>query len=258
MPLLKEREMPVGYDKLSLDYNLLLDLPFREGIGTITRDIAKPHHPLTLNVPGGGSFAWGNLVSGCPYLEFIAVGVGANDGVYVDCPAADTGDLDFTSEDYSVGGWFKWDSTGGESEYIIGRGVVETDGWDFYLNISGHLPVGNTISQRHAHVSGGAGNLKSECFSEGWTPGIWWFFGMSRTGIYTPHYRNGLPVEMDYGGATMLDPDSANRDLVIGARNSKNDHWYRGMMWRLRAWGRSLEPWEWLELFHRERHLFGV
>jgi len=256
--VVKEREMSVGYDKHSLNHDILLDLPFREGTGVLTHDVAKPRHPLTLNDPGGGSFTWGNLVSGCPYLLFAAVGVGAADGVYLDCPAADTGDMDFTSGDYSVGCWFNWDSTGGQSEMIIGRGAVETDGWDLYLAVSGHLPTGNTVSQRHAHQTGGAGNLKSECFSEGWTPGTWWFFGMSRSGIYTPHYRNGLAVEMNYGGATMLDPDTANRDLVIGARYNKSGNWYRNMMWRPRVWGRALAAWEWLELFHMEKHLIGV
>lgn len=243
---------------MAINHSLLLGLPFREGAGVITHDEAKPVRLLTQHVPGGGSFVWGNLATGCPYLQFVAVGVGANDGVYLDCLAADTGDLNFISGDYSIGGWFNWDSTGGESEYIIGRGVVETDGWDMYLNISAHLPTGNTLSQRHAHATGGAGNLKSECYSEGWTPGIWWFFGMSRSGLYPLHYRNAIPLEMDYGGATMLDPDTANRDLVIGARNSKDDHWYRGMMWNLRVWGRALSQEDWSFILHREGHWFGA
>jgi len=258
MMVVKEREMPVGYDKLNLNHNILLDLPFREGTGTITKDVAKPQHPLTLIDTGGGSFTWGNLASGCPYLLFAAVGGGANDGVYLDCPAADTVDLNFTSGDYSLSVWFNWDSTGGFSEIIMGRYSTEVDGWDIYLNVSGHLPIGNTVSQRHHHSSI-PGNPKSECYSEGWTPGEWHFFGMSRSGIYTPHYRNGVPVEMEYGGATMLDPDTANRDLDIGVRGTtKAENWYRGMMWRPRVWNRALEEWEWRELFIRERHLLGV
>ncbi len=245
----------VGYDKIGVNNRQLLALPFKEGVGVITKDVAKPEHSMTMNVPGGGSFAWGNIaLSGCPTLEFVTVGGGATDGVYLDCPAADTVDMNFISGDYSVGCWIKWDATGGWSEYIIGRGLVETDGWDLYLNISGGL---NTISQRHAHLSL-TPNLKSECFSTGWTPGIWWFFGMSRSGIYTPHYRNSEALTMDYGGATMLDPDTAARDLVIGARNTKDDHWYKGSMRNLRVWDRALQPWEWKFLFDRERHLFGV
>ena len=241
----------IGYDKRSIYYDILLDLPYREGTGTITKDIAKPHHPLTMNDPGGGSFTWDNmLLSGCPYLEFVTIGGGATDGVYLDCPAADTGDLDFTTEDYSVCGWINWDSTWGLSEMIIDRGGVDLDGWDLYLNISGGL---NTLSQRHHHTPG-----RSECFSVGWTPGTWWFFSMSRTGILTPHYRNGVPLVMDYGGLTMLDPDTCNRDLVIGTRYTKDANWYIGMMWRPRVWARALSMWEWKLLFEMERHLFGV
>jgi len=230
--------MSISFDNLAVNRNLLLGLPFGEGAGVITQDMAKPNRLVTMTDPGGGSFVWGNLATGIPYLQFVAVGGGAADGVYLSCPAADTVDLNFTSGDYSIGGWINWDSTGGDSEYIIGRGVVETDGWDCYLAISGGR---NTLSHRHAHATGGAGNLKSECFSTGWTPGTWHFFGISRSGLYPLHYRDAVSLEMDYGAGTMLDPDTALRDLVIGARNSKDDHWYRGYMWNIRVWDRALE-----------------
>ena len=67
--MVQEAVMVRGYDKLHLDYGLLLALPFREGVGLITRDVAMPHHELTQNDPGGGSFTWGRVVSGCPYLQ---------------------------------------------------------------------------------------------------------------------------------------------------------------------------------------------
>ena len=34
----------MGYDKISLNEDILLDLPFSEGVGVITHDQAKPHH----------------------------------------------------------------------------------------------------------------------------------------------------------------------------------------------------------------------
>lgn len=34
----------IGYDNIPENANILLDLPFHEGIGIITRDVAKPHH----------------------------------------------------------------------------------------------------------------------------------------------------------------------------------------------------------------------
>ena len=247
--------MVVGYDKINVNYRQLLALPFNEGVGAETFDVSKIGRLLTLNDPGGGSFNWDNVaVSGRSMLEFITVGGGVGDGVYLDCPAADTVDLNFTSGDYSVGCWING-NTSIWSGMIIGRGAVETDGWDLYTNASGGL---NTISQRHAHVSGGAGNLKSECFSTGWTPGTWWFLGMSRSGIYTPHYRNGVALPMDYGGGTMLDPDTANRDLIIGARYDLTSNWYKGSIWNLRVWGRALSPIEWKFIYEAERPWFGI
>ena len=80
---------------------------------------------------------------------------------------------------------------------------------------------------------------------------------MSRSGIYTPHYRNGEALVMDYGGATMLDPDTAVRDLIIGARYDLSGNWYRGGMWNPRIWGRALSAIEWKYLYETERHWFA-
>ncbi len=169
--------MVIGYDKVDLANLQLLSLPFNEGVGVITQDVAKPAHPLTLNDPGGGSFAWDNLaVSGRPVLEFTAVGGGPADGVYLDCPAAVTADMDFTTGDYSLACWINWDSTGGWSEIILGRYGVDLDGWEIYLDISGGL---NTVSQRHHHATLNP-NFNSNCYSVGWTPGEWALLGISR------------------------------------------------------------------------------
>ena len=250
--------MSKAFDKLDINRDLLLGLPFREGSGVETRDVSKLHRLLTLNDPGGGSFAWGNLATGIPYLQLAAVGGGPADGVYLDCPAADTGDLDFTTGDFSIGGWFNWDATGGWSEILIGRYGVDLDGWEIYLDISGHLPIGNTLSQRHHHLSL-APSTNSNCFSVGWTPGTWHFMGISRSGgsLYPEHFREAIPLEMSYQAAGMLDPDTCNRDLVVGTRFTKDANWYRNMLWNLRIWGRALTREDWLFILHTEGHWFG-
>jgi len=244
--------MSVGFDNLAINRNLLLGLPFREGQGLITHDDAKLNRLLTQNVPGGGAFNWGNLATGIPYLEFVPIGAGAMDGVYLTCPAADTGDMNFTTGDYSIGGWLNWGAGSFQSEILIGRYATEVDGWDCHLNAT----LGATLSSRHNH-SGHAPD-HTTCFSVGWTPGEWHFMGISRTGTNIVHYRNGIPLTMSATPTAMDDPDTANRDLVMGARAiTLANNWYYGMIWNLRVWGRALSKEDWSFVLHREGHWFG-
>lgn len=37
----------IGYDKLALNHQILLDLPFREGCGCVCCDVGKPHHSVS-------------------------------------------------------------------------------------------------------------------------------------------------------------------------------------------------------------------
>ena len=245
-----------GYDNIAVNHQQLLALLFAEGDTDVTHDISKSHYLLTLNDPGGGSFAWGNMASGFPYLQYIAVGGGAAQGVYLDCPAADTAALNFTTEDYSIGGWVNW-SWNGYSSILIGRYGVNLDGWETYFDISGGR---NTLSQRHHHVSL-TPNENSNCYSEGWTPGEWHFLGISRSGasLYPVHYRNAVPLEMSYETTGMLDPDTCNRDLVLGCRYTKDANWYLGFMGLMRGWGdRALSQEDWEYIFETERHWFGA
>ena len=266
----------IGYDGIPINEDILLDLQFSEGAGLIVRDQAKPHHEdVDQNDPGGGSFTWARALTehgrgfgrgfdwgfdakiGIGCLDFAAVGGGPGDGVYLNFPAVDCADLNFTSGDYSVGGWINWDSTGAFSEIIIGRYGTDLDGWDLYLAISGGR---NTLSQRHHHSSVG-GDTNTQCFSEDWTPGTWAFFGVSRIGgnLYPLHYRNGIALTVSYEATGMFDPDTCNREMVIGVRAiSKDSNWYRGSMQGLRVWGRALSSVDWLTIFEQEKDYFGL
>lgn len=255
--------MTVHYDDLPRNEDILLDLPFREGIRTITHDVAKSHHLLTQQDPGGGSFVWGNEVSGCPTLEFVTVGFGATDGVYLECPAADTIDLNFTTGDYSVGAWINHADTGHfKPKILIGRYAVDEvpvafgDGWEVYLETNVGLGI-DYLEHRHHHFSLTPNN-RTGCYSVGWATGRWDFMGISRSGAYPQHYRNGVPLDMTYSTGGMPDPDTANRDLVIGGRFTKDQDWYKGKVWRLRVWGRALTTEDWMSIFELERDWFGV
>lgn len=244
--LVKEREMPVGYDKLSLDHEILLDLPFREGTGIITRDIAKPHHQ---DVDLVGVPTWVSLANGLGVLDFN----GAGD--YLECATAATADLDFTTSDYSIGGWINW-ASGNVSQIIIGRYFLDNNGWEIYL--TEWLGIFSLTNRHHHSGTVVDGHPRTAFNSQGWTQGTWHFMGISRSGNVAEHYRNGMDLATTFSTGGLVDPEPCNQDMVIGARYTKNADYFNNMMWRPRVWSRSLEPWEWLELFNFERHLFDL
>jgi len=235
--------MTLAHDIVSVNYELLLSLPFREGVGAITRDEGKPGH---LNIDlNGGPPAWVSHATGMGVLDFD----GATD--YIDCPAASCVDLNFTSGDYSIVGWVNYNVTT-MSQIVIGRYGVDLDGWELYL-----YDPGNTLNLRHSHNSL-APDVRDGCYSEGWATGTWYLFGISRDSLYPRMHRNGLAVDVTYETGGLKDPDTCNRDLVIGTRFTKDANWYEGYMQGLRVWNRSLSASEHRFIFETEKHWFGV
>ena len=239
-----------GYDK-AINRNQLLALPFEEATGLVTQDVAKPHHPIDMSVVPP---TWVALANDRGMLEFN----GASN--YLECAAASCADLDFITGDYSIAGWINWIDTT-NSEIIIGRYGVSLDGWELYL---WRTPP-NYLTLRHHHVSYcpsppcPPGNPRTGCYSVGWLPGQWWFMGVTRSGAYPKMFRNGEALEVTFDPIIgMHDPDTCNRDLVIGTRFTKGSDWYQGRMWNLRVWGRELSDDDMKFIFLTERHLFGV
>jgi len=230
--------MAVGYDKKSMQHDqLLLALPFGAGTGTHLADIAKPHHYVT------GNIAWSSVLSGLPVVSL--------DGAtqYANCLAAASVDLDITTEDYSIVGWIHYLPTS-FSQIVIGRYGVDLDGWELYLYDSNQ-----TLSLRHHHAS--LAPPRTGCYSVGWTTGAWHLFGISRSGAYPLMYRNGEELEMAYDVGGLNDPDSCNRDLVIGTRYTKDANWYEGYMQGLRvSVGKAFTREEHLHIFNTERRWF--
>jgi len=227
------------YDKMPLHADhILLDLPFREGVGAITQDVAKPHHPVTLvNTP-----TWTSLASdlGCLALN------GTNE--YLRSLNASTADLGFTAGPYSLATWLYWQA-GDDSQIIMGRYELDVGGWEVYLYNS----PPKYLTLRHHHAGGAA--VRSAVYSAGWEFDTWYFLGISRTGGGDAiHYRNGVPLVMT---GSLEDPEATTSDLVIGARYTINDNWFKGRLWRPRAWDRILTPAEWARLYSREAGWFA-
>ena len=228
-------------DRNALNNGLVLSLPFREGAGTVlTHDVAKPRHPISLvNSP-----TWTAVPAGTGVLQLN----GLNE--YLECPAADCADLDFTAGDFSILCWCYW--TGTSSDIIVGRYELDVSGWEVYFDDTDPL---RTLTLRVHH---GGAPARTAATSYGWTKDTWWLMGISRSGAYPVHYRNGVALEMSYYAGGIQNPAASGQDLVVGARYTRDQNFYQGMLWNLRAWSRSLAPAQQLMAFDCERHLFGV
>ena len=233
----------IGYDNKSINHQMLLDLPFLEASGIITRDQAKPHHEDIdlINTP-----TWASVSSGLGVLELNGT------DEYIELANADSLDMDFLSTDYSLGGWIKWSHAAHDDQHIIGRYEIDVSGWELYL----YDDPNYYLTLRHHHAAGAS--VRTACYSGGWVQDTWHFFGISRSGTAQLHYRNGVGLTMSCSTGGLIDPETCAQDLVIGVRFTKGTEYFKGPMQGLRVWNRSLSASEWLEIFECERHWFGV
>ncbi len=229
--------MTVLYDSISYNRRMLLDLPFREGIGIITQDVAKPHHPVTLV----GTPTWTALASG--KMALTLGGFGSGD--YGQCLNADCADLGFTTSDFSVGGWFTWEDTVEDSQILIGRYEVSVGGWEVYLTEVGALRY-LTLRLHHA----GGATVRTAAYSLGWAYSTLAHFGISKIGNTAYFYRNGEPVTTV--SDTLIDPESTTKDMVIGIRYSKDANYLSGRLPRLIVAGEALTAEDWKSMYKHQ------
>jgi hypothetical protein len=228
----------IGYDYWRPNQALLLDLQFRETMGTVTRDWAKPYHdPATLV----GAPAWTLLGNDLTHLSFNL----ANPDRIVIAAAASV-DLDFTSGAFSGAAWIAPAAYG--NCYLMHKSSAG-NGWAFW--ISAAAPYLNFTTEQAGPVyqttDGGANLLLS----------AWQFVGFTRSGATGRVCLNGHDVTAT--PATHINPASAAAaDFYIGTTVGAGSGWYDGLMWRPRVWGRALAAWEMLAIYEAERDLFGV
>ena len=233
-----------GYDNLPINHQILLDLPFREGSGAITRDVAKPHHQDVdlINTP-----TWESLVSGLGVIDLN----GTNE--YLQLLAAACADLNFTSGDYSLGEWIYFRAGGANDKTPMSRFLLNNNGWELY-----HY-TNEILTLRHHHAAGAT--TRTAAYSQNWTFGKWWFMGVSRSGASAQFYRGDaggfvVPTTSISAGG-LIDPEACVQNLYIG-RDTTGVNLHNGKLWRPRAWGRALPESDWLQIFNYERHWFGV
>ena len=229
--------MTVLYDNISYNKRMLLDLPFREGIGTITQDVAKPHHPVTLV----GTPSWTALASG--KMALVLGGLGSGD--YGQCLNANSADLGFTSGDFSIGGWFKWEDTSEDSQILIARYEVSVGGWEVYMT---EVVALRYMTLRHHHAGGAT--ARTGAYSLGWAYSMLAHFGISRSGTSALFYRNGEPITTV--SDTLIDPESTTQDMVIGVRYSKDANYLSGRLPRLFIAGEALTAEDWKSMYKHQ------
>lgn len=224
------------YDNLGLNEDIVLDWPFLEGVGTLVHDQSKSGSIGELIT--GGLGVWWAAAVGQPFYGIYLFDVWEQ---YVNCPAAQTTNLNFTAGDYSLACWFNW-SIVGFTQMLMGKYVLDVSGWEVYLTNVGPL---NYLTVRHNH---GGVPARTASYSLGWTPSTLHCFSMSRVGASMQHYRNGIAIPTVTGG--MIDPaSSAANDLRCGCRYTEDTNWLNGYFGRPRAWTRELTPAQHRQIF---------
>lgn len=236
----------LGYDKISLHHSILLDLPFREATGAITHDVAKPHHIVTLtNTPTWGEIA----LSGLGVIELNGT------DEYLQIPAADSQDLDFVG-DFTLATWIYPVYTA-QAMVIMCRNGTDVCGWCMYLYDNPTL--GTLLSFRTNQAAD-----HTECYAAGFPDSVWQLVGFSRdsAGETAICYKDGEALTTVFDGIPLLDPivcvGLIAKKLLIGVQDGEDGNWFKGKMWRPRAWNRKLSALEWKELYDMERHWFGL
>ena len=220
------------YDSFPLNREIQLDLSMLEATGSITHDESKNHSMATLRGTILAPF-WLQTSPGTFGIKMNWVYPTFDTEHFIDIPAADCVNLDFTSTDYSVAFWFTWTDTG-LSQVIIGKYAVDRRGWEVYITRVG---LGDLMTVRHHHSA--STPVRTGNYSMGWTPGSWHLFSYSRTGATCQHYRDGLPIATV--SDVLVDPESnVADDFRIGCRYSEDANWFKGNIHRPRAWSRAL------------------
>lgn len=228
--------MSVGYDKLSLDYQCVLDLTFEEETGLITYCRAQSDIVATLNGPP----AWLQFINGLQYMDF-----NPGNPDWLDAPQADTTGLDFTAGDFSMMVWARVDDITVD-RYLMVRGLADTDGWYLFVqNTTGRVGFATCQTVPAAtQASYSYGDIVT---------GAFFLIGMSRSGESVRIFINGK--DRTDAPDEHIDPLTSPRDLHIGVTDAHASPWDGGMH-RPRAWSRYLEPWEHELAYEMDRQRF--
>jgi len=232
------------FEKLPWNKNLVLCSPDLEGTGTLVRDTSKSHINCVLS--GVAIPTWVQLASGKWVLNF--------DGTwaYLQCPAADSVALNFTSEDWTMMAWTKGDAGAASADMIMCQGAFNAKGWEFYV-FWDTLSVSLRTNQAAAHtgIQTAEGLLVKD---------VWQLLGVTRHGASGQFYINGLPVTTILNGG-LTDPVSSagTKILYVGCQDGAVGNFWKGYMGKRRIYsGKALTDAEMMLHFIQSKGDYGL
>ena len=218
------------YDSLGLNEDIQLDLSMLEATGLITHDESPNHSMATMYSTILTPF-WLQTTTGNYGLHLNRINPLFDMQQFLDIPAADCTNLNFTTTDYSLAMWFNWEFLG-TSAILMGKYVVNNSGWETYLHNDG---INDTLTVRHHH-----GGTRTATYSAGWTQNVWQLWSYSRIGANAYHYRDGEAVAVVGSGALQDPSSSIANDWRLGCRYTEDANWLKARFHRPRAWSKAL------------------
>lgn len=232
--------MSRGYDNLDINHNMVLDLPFDNGVaGSNLRDVSKNHYEF---IPIGTTAYYTIPASGLQVLDFTP---GTPD--FLEAAIADVPDLNFTSEDFSLNFWINPDTLVGDLELMC-HGLDATDGYDIRIMADGSVVLSSNQAAAQQQVVSAAGTVIIN---------TWQNIGISRGGVLGQILKNGR--ELAYTTQDDLaDPLTSARKVLFGIYDDETTDPWSQYIGRIRAWlNRQLTVDNHRFLFETERHKYG-
>ena len=232
--------MSRGFDA-NIYRNLVFACPFKEGSGTLAYDRAKSSLRHTMTLTGTPTWTAAGLGGRVQVLDFNSAHPD-----YLQCSAAGSTDLDFTSGNFSICAWLYANSLVTEPR-IVARGNIHADGYEFLIFANGSIVLVTYQAGTHQYTISSIGAI---------TIGSWHFISTVRIGVSARVYLAG--VDNTLTAATHINPLTSARKLHIGIHDDEINNALNGLLYFPRIWSRALTPEEVYYLYQTERGLFGV
>lgn len=219
---------------------IVLNIPFVEGVGSSWRDYASAHHPILLS---GATPAWGFTSGGTAYIS--------PDVGYPYIANAYTTDLQFVGKVTLSGVCWVYLVGAFSNQQFFGTRDMVTNGWGFIHDSSNGRGIEFRVGGANCWCAEGSRHTGT-----GWTL---LGFSVYGDGDYQPRdrvvYCNGANITNQW---TSVDSIVATTNpFYVGRRDAASEPWTSPIC-GLRIWKRKLTPSEHMYIFNSEREFFGV